>query len=236
MGQIRCCDCSIRTINAIPSLVRVSDNDCLWLASTGSAIYSFQSFSSNHAFFLATSPTLASPAPLQADLVKFDTDLLARADGNILDIFSDLKGVADEILPEIESLIKNNALTQDLVMPLINDLIEAIKNATSELGGLDKSSIVVGGTNEELATLIAGIVKDISGTMDGLTTASVDLSSLDLGSILLDAGDVLAGLVLTVVGLVGGLLALLLPLLLPVVGLLVTIVVGLLGGLLGLIL
>ncbi|KAK0462366.1 uncharacterized protein EV420DRAFT_1183545 [Desarmillaria tabescens] len=199
-------------------------------------MFFFRALTAASAFFLAVSPILASPAPLQADLVKFDTDLVARADVNVLDIFSDLKGVADQILPEIESLIKNNTLTQDLVMPLINDLMGAIKNATSELGSLDKSSVVVGGTNQELATLVAGIVTDISGTMDGLTTASVDSSSLDLGSILLDVGGVLAGLLVAVVGIVGGLLALLLPLLLPVVGLLVTIVVGLLGGLLGLIL
>ncbi|KAK0213409.1 hypothetical protein DFS33DRAFT_1377899 [Desarmillaria ectypa] len=200
-------------------------------------MFFFRALTAASVFFLAVSPTLASPAPgPQADLVKFDTDLVARADVNVLDIFTDLKGVADKILPEIESLIKNNTLTQDLVMPLINDIIGAIKNATSELGSLDKSSVVVGGTNEELATLVAGIVTDISGTVDGLTTASVDTSSLDLGSILLDVGGVLAGLVVAVVGVVGGLLALLLPLLLPVVGLLVTIVVGLLGGLLGLIL
>ncbi|KAK0448504.1 hypothetical protein EV421DRAFT_1462727 [Armillaria borealis] len=109
-----------------------------------------------------------------------------------------------------------------------------IKNATFELGSLDKTSVAVGGTNEALATLVAGIITDVSGTMDGLTSASIDTSSLDVGSILLDIGGVLAGLVGVLVAIVGGLLLLLLPILLPVVGLVVTLVVGLVGGLLGL--
>lgn len=197
-------------------------------------MFFFRALTAASAFFLAVSPSLASPAPLQADLVKYDTDLVARADVTVLDIITDLKGIADQILPEIEGLIKNNTLTQDLVMPLINDLIGAIKNATSELGSLDKTSVAVGGTNEALATLVAGIITDVSGTMDGLTSASIDTSSLDVGSILLDIGGVLAGLVGALVAIVGGLLLLLLPILLPVVGLVVTLVVGLLGGLLGL--
>ncbi|PBK95159.1 hypothetical protein ARMGADRAFT_1011044 [Armillaria gallica] len=197
-------------------------------------MFFFRALTTASAFFLAVSPSLASPAPFQADLVKYDTDLVARADVTVLDIVTDLKGIADQILPEIEGLIKNNTLTQDLVMPLINDLIGAIKNATSELGSLDKTSVAVGGTNEALATLVAGIITDVSGTMDGLTSASIDTSSLDVGSILLDIGGVLAGLVGALVAIVGGLLLLLLPILLPVVGLVVTLVVGLVGGLLGL--
>lgn len=139
-------------------------------------MFFFRALTAASAFFLAVSPSLASPAPLQADLVKYDTDLVARADVTVLDIVTDLKGIADQILPEIgthsiikilltfvdavlsEGLIKNNTLTQDLVMPLINDLIGAIKNATSELGSLDKTSVAVGGTNEALATLVAGII------------------------------------------------------------------------------
>ncbi|SJL15115.1 uncharacterized protein ARMOST_18599 [Armillaria ostoyae] len=197
-------------------------------------MFFFRALTAASAFVLAVSPSLASPAPLQADLVKYDTGLVARADVTVLDIVTDLKGIADQILPEIEGFIKNNTLTQDLVMPLINDLIGAVKNATSELGSLDKTSVAVGGTNEALATLVAGIITDISGTMDGLTSASIDTSSLDVGSILLDIGGVLAGLVGVLVAIVGGLLLLLLPILLPVVGLVVTLVVGLVGGLLGL--
>ncbi|KAG7442556.1 uncharacterized protein BT62DRAFT_935852 [Guyanagaster necrorhizus] len=199
-------------------------------------MFFFRALTAASAFFLAASPALASPAPIQADLVKCDTELVARSDVDVLDVFTDLKGVVDEILPEIEGLIKNNTLTQDLVMPLINDLTGAIKNATSELGSLVGTSVTKRSTDEDIATLVAGIITDISNTMDGLATANIDSSSLDLGSILLDVGGVLAGLVVALVGVVGGILALLLPLLLPVVGLLVTIVVGLLGGLLGLIL
>ncbi|KAK0475432.1 hypothetical protein IW261DRAFT_1422262 [Armillaria novae-zelandiae] len=179
-------------------------------------MFFFRALTAASAFFLAVNPSFASPAPFQAGLVKYDTDLVTRADVTVLDIVTDLKGIADQILPEIEGLIKNNTLTQDLVMPLVNDLIGAIKNATSQLGSLDKTSIAVG------------------GTMDGLTSASVDTSSLDVGSILLDIGGVLAGLVGALIAIVGGLLLLLLPILLPVVGLVVTLVVGLLGGLLGL--
>ncbi|KAK0194788.1 hypothetical protein F5146DRAFT_1022770 [Armillaria mellea] len=197
-------------------------------------MFFFRVLTAASALFLAVSPSLASPAPLEAGLVKYETDLVVRADVTVLDIVTDLKGIADQILPEIEGLVKNNTLTQDLVMPLVNDLIGAIKNATSQLGSLDKTSVAVGGSNEDLATLVAGIITDVSGTMDGLTSASIDTSSLDVGSILLDIGGVLAGLVGALVAIVGGLLLLLLPILLPVVGLVVTLVVGLVGGLLGL--
>ncbi|KAK0200649.1 hypothetical protein DFS33DRAFT_1480638 [Desarmillaria ectypa] len=178
-------------------------------------------FSSRLALIFVTlvSFVAATPAPL---VVR------AKA-SSVEDVLHNLKSTTDAILPQIDALVANKTATDDTVTPLLNKVVDAVDAATWSIVSLQVGGLVVKSeSNNDVAALAAGIMKDINTTTQGLTT-----SGLGLGGLLAVIGLALSKLLATLELVVPGLLALVALLLKGVVGTLVALLLGLLGVIIG---
>ncbi|KAJ7615601.1 hypothetical protein DFH06DRAFT_1483949 [Mycena polygramma] len=160
-------------------------------------------------FLLAA--TLASASPAPAGLAVVDK----RAQTAGLDtIFTKLKSSTDSILPQIDALASSGRANEATVTPLIGKLTTAINTATTSVSALPISSKRQ--TEEAVATVLAGVISEISTTLEGLAGSAAAIPGLPIPidtalAELLVALDVVAfGLVTLVSGILTS-LAVLLP-------------------------
>ncbi|EJD01719.1 uncharacterized protein FOMMEDRAFT_158873 [Fomitiporia mediterranea MF3/22] len=169
---------------------------------------------------------LAIPSPVTAEVAK-------RDNAQIEQVFTTLKSSTDSILPQIQSIASSGNATDDNVTPLVNQLVAALDTATSSLSGLSPSSraLIKRQSEDDIASLVAGIVSDIANGISGLQSAAsiTDLDTL-LGGIDSSLNQVLLGLEI----LLAGVLHLVANLLVDVAGLLNQLAFGLTLGTLGL--
>ncbi|KAK0454156.1 uncharacterized protein EV420DRAFT_1336754 [Desarmillaria tabescens] len=178
-------------------------------------------FLSRIALFAFTLVTLVTASPASP---------VARAGpSSVEDVLHNLKSTTDAILPQINALVANKTATDELVTPLLNQVVSAVDAATSSIVSLQAGGLVVKRQSDNnVATLAVGIMKDINTTTQGLTT-----SGLGLGGLLAVIGLALSKLLVTLELVVPGLLALVALLLKGVVGTLVALLLGLLGIIIG---
>ncbi|KAJ3740560.1 hypothetical protein DFH05DRAFT_1581627 [Lentinula detonsa] len=178
-------------------------------------------------FFLFASFGIVTSVPSNAAVQK-------RQDtADIETILNTLKSSTDSILPQITSVGQSGNASDTTVTPLINELNTALNTATSSLAALQTSSRKARRqSDDDIATLVAGILTDIA---DSLSTLLDDAAAIpDLGSLLtgVDAAldEVLKGLEI----LLAGVLTLVADLLVDVAGLLSSLAFGLTLASLGL--
>ncbi|KAL5522806.1 hypothetical protein ACEPAG_8824 [Sanghuangporus baumii] len=164
-----------------------------------------------------------------------------RDEASVQAVVTDLKSTVDTILPQISNLTANNQATEQTVIPLMDQLIQAFGNATTSLVGLSTRSVP--GDLEKrqsvfnVAQLISDIMGNVATTVGGVVNGPAASSIPSLGNrlSLLDStsSGLLSGLdslLPGVLGIVTGLLGTLLP---TVLGLLSSGGGSGLGGLLG---
>ncbi|KAJ6487076.1 hypothetical protein C8R47DRAFT_1127673 [Mycena vitilis] len=160
-------------------------------------------------FLLAA--TLASASPVPAGLVVVDKR--AQTAG-LNTVFTKLKSSTDSILPQIDALVSSGRANQATMTPLIGKLATAINTATTSVSSLPISSKRQ--TEDEVVTLLAGIVSEIFTTLQGVADSAAAIPGLPIPvdtalAELLVALDVVAfGLVTLVAGILTS-LAVLLP-------------------------
>ncbi|KAF9462822.1 hypothetical protein BDZ94DRAFT_1290091 [Collybia nuda] len=177
--------------------------------------------------FLTFGLAAATPTPKEAKLIK-----RTGTSSDIQEVFTTLKQTTDSVLPKIDSLASGGTATEAAVAPLIGELTSALNKATSSLASIDGPVSTDGGPSEQdIANLVAGIIKDVATTLNGLTGATaVPTLTLLLPGIDLALNQVLLGLDI----LLSGVLDLVANLLTSVAGLLRSLNLGLLLGTLGL--
>ncbi|KAI5119276.1 hypothetical protein M0805_008057 [Coniferiporia weirii] len=146
-------------------------------------------------------------------------------------VLTTLQSSTNSILPQINALSTNGKASDSTALPLINELVSALNTAQSSLAVVNAGGSLLEKrqSTDEVATLVAGIVSDITLSLNGIVGV---LPILD--SILVDV-DVALSEVLTGVEIaVDGVLTLVAGLLGGVVGILESLTLGLVLGLLGL--
>ncbi|KAJ7183787.1 hypothetical protein C8R46DRAFT_1209927 [Mycena filopes] len=146
-------------------------------------------------------------------------------------VFNTLKSSTDSILPQIDSLVSGGTATDDTVTPLIAELTAALDTATASLG-----TLALGGlkrqSDDDVANLVAGIISDITKTLDGLLGTASTIPAL--GGLLAGVDTSLNQVLLGLEILLAGVLNLVANLLVDVAGLLRSLALGLTLGTLGL--
>ncbi|KAL0566567.1 hypothetical protein V5O48_015443 [Marasmius crinis-equi] len=175
-------------------------------------------------FGLVASTPVAAPVPV--------VDLAKRDNSDILQVFTTLKGSTDTILPQLNELASNGTASDDTVTPLINQLTDALDLASTGLEGLQSSSSRKRQSDDEIASLVAGMVTEIGNTLATLETQVVTIPALPglLPGIDASLSQVLRGLST----LLAGVLNLVATLLVDVAALLRNLALGLTLGALGL--
>ncbi|KAL5529899.1 hypothetical protein ACEPAF_6156 [Sanghuangporus sanghuang] len=162
------------------------------------------------------------------------TELTKRDNADIEQVFTTLKTSTDSILPQIQSAAASGNATDDNVTPLITQLVSALNSASSSLSGLSSSSRTLNKrqSDSDIATLVAGIIEDISGALEDLVGDAASIPDLGVLFSGIDAAlaEVLTGLEI----LLSGVLQLVADLLTDVAGLLNQLAFGLTLGALGL--
>ncbi|KAJ7160316.1 hypothetical protein C8R46DRAFT_1001526 [Mycena filopes] len=116
-------------------------------------------------------------------------------------VLNALQSSTDSILPQINSLVSAGTATDDTVTPLINDLTAALDTATASLG-----TLALGGlkrqSDDDVANLVAGIITDITNTLDGLLGTASTIPALGglLAGVDTSLNQVLLGLEILLAG------------------------------------
>ncbi|KAJ7703678.1 hypothetical protein B0H17DRAFT_1231542 [Mycena rosella] len=157
-------------------------------------------------FFLAATLASASPASAPTGLAIVDK---RASTADVETVFTTLKSSTDSILPQIDALVSSGTASDATVAPLIGELAAALNTATASLSSLPISSKRQ--TENEVATVVAGIITEISTTLNGLSGSPTAIPAFGTLIIAIDVAldELLVGLdvVLTgVVTLVAGLL------------------------------
>ncbi|KAJ6605177.1 hypothetical protein DFH09DRAFT_967063 [Mycena vulgaris] len=178
-------------------------------------------------FLFAVTLASASPASAPAGLAVVDKRAFTA---DVETVFTTLKSSTDSILPQIDALVSGGTASDVTVTPLIGELTAALNTATASLSSLPVS--FKRQTEDEVATVVAGIITEITTTLNGLSGSATAIPAFGTLIIAIDVAleELLVGLdvVLTgVVTLVAGLLT-------SVAVLLGQLDLGLVIGLLGL--
>ncbi|THU77419.1 hypothetical protein K435DRAFT_702399 [Dendrothele bispora CBS 962.96] len=166
------------------------------------------------------------------------SDIVAAAkpqNANVASVLNTLQGQVSDILPEIDSLVASDNATGDSVTPLIGQLTVALSNAANDLAHIPTSGFTGNNkrqSNDEIANLIAGIVTDITSTLDGLLGSAASIPTL--GALLSGLDVALNQVLVGLETLLAGVLNLVATLLVDVAGLLSSLSLGLVLGSLGL--
>ncbi|KAJ7250093.1 hypothetical protein B0H12DRAFT_1121487 [Mycena haematopus] len=124
-------------------------------------------------------------------------------------VFNTLKASTDTILPQISSQVSGGTASDATVTPLIAKLTAALNTASLSLATLPPAESRKRQSDADVAALLAGVVTDISTTLELLTVELVPVLDVLLVSVDVALNEVLVGVdvVLTgVVTLVSGLL------------------------------
>ncbi|KAL0058972.1 hypothetical protein AAF712_014309 [Marasmius tenuissimus] len=151
------------------------------------AAFTFVSFG-----LVASNPVAAPDAVPVVDLMK-------RADNaDVMQVFQTLKASTDTILSQIDKLTYSGTADDFNFPPLINKLLANIDRAARALSMLKVSETRKRQTDDEIANLVAGIVKSIATTMQPLAQLAtsdrigVSISNSVLRRLLNDIDDSLA--------------------------------------------
>ncbi|THU99465.1 hypothetical protein K435DRAFT_855654 [Dendrothele bispora CBS 962.96] len=162
-------------------------------------------------FFLTFS--LVASNPVTFPQARSDTATIKRQNADVDSVMNTLQGQVGGILPQIDSLVSGGNVTEDSFTPLIIQLTLALNNAANDLANIPPSSLSKRQSKDAIASIIGGIVTDISVTLNGLLVSTAFIptvgplfSVLKLVAILLvDVSKLLHalsfGLVLTALGL-----------------------------------
>ncbi|KAJ7436086.1 hypothetical protein B0H11DRAFT_1755268 [Mycena galericulata] len=145
-------------------------------------------------------------------------------------VFTTLKSSTDSILPQITALVSGGTATDATVTPLINELTSALETASGSLTGL--AIPLKRQTDAEIATLVAGIITDITNALDSLLGTASTIPAL--GGLLAGVDTSLNQVLLGLEILLAGVLELVANLLVDVAGLLQQLALGLTLATLGL--
>ncbi|KAJ7432383.1 hypothetical protein B0H11DRAFT_2161819 [Mycena galericulata] len=181
-------------------------------------------FGLRFASLLLLSATFVSAIPSPAAVDK------RASTADIETVFNTLKSSTDTILPQITALVSGGTATDATVTPLINELTSALETASGSL--TDLAIPLKRQTDDEIATLVAGIITDITNALDGLLGTASTIPALGglLAGIDTSLNQVLLGLEI----LLAGVLELVANLLVDVAGLLQQLALGLTLATLGL--
>ncbi|KAJ7065658.1 hypothetical protein C8F01DRAFT_1351640 [Mycena amicta] len=177
--------------------------------------------------FLLASTSLVSASPAAAPVAAVDK---RASTADIQGVLDTLQSSVGSILPQIDSLVSGGTATDATVTPLINDLTAALDTATSSLAALPASRKRQ--SDDDIANLVAGLITDISNTLDGLLGAAITIPALGglLAGVDTSLNQVLKGLET----LLAGVLNLVANLLVDVAALLRSLALGLTLATLGL--
>ncbi|KAF5362623.1 hypothetical protein D9758_009625 [Tetrapyrgos nigripes] len=155
-----------------------------------------------------------------------------QSNADIQSILTDLQSQVGGILPQIDALVSGGNASDDTVTPLINQLTSALNDSASSLSGLSSSSSSKRQSNDDIANLVAGIITDITNSLDGLLGQAASIPTLGalLSGVDISLNQVLVGLET----LLAGVLNLVATLLVDVAGLLRSLAFGLTLASLGL--
>jgi len=164
--------------------------------------------------FLLATTTFVSASPVtvpSSERVSIAAAEKRASISSVNGVLNTLEGAVGSILPQIENLVSTATATEANVAPLVLDLVISLDTATTSLAllglGLKKRQ-----SEQDVATLVAGIVSDVANTLnglEGLTSSIPGLSGLlgtvdlALNSVLVGLDGVLAGVLTIVAGLLG---------------------------------
>ncbi|KAF5347865.1 hypothetical protein D9758_013813 [Tetrapyrgos nigripes] len=127
-------------------------------------------------FSIAASKPISTSQARSNDAALVDN---RRAELNITvgSVLNTLQDQVNTILPQIQNLDNANEKT---LSPLIGDLTEALDNAANDLSRIHASGAKVDSktrrqSNDDTAKLVAGIVRSITVTLDGVVNAATGL-------------------------------------------------------------
>ncbi|CAK5277784.1 unnamed protein product [Mycena citricolor] len=179
-------------------------------------------------FFLFSTASLvaASPTPV-AEALSVDK---RASSADVSGVVTTLQTSVGSILPQIDSLVSSGSATDQTVTPLIGQLTTALDTAVIALGELPLSRKRQ--STDQVANLVAGIIKDITTTLDGLTQTASTVPGL--GGLLAGVDTSLNQVLIGLETLLAGVLNLVANLLVDVAGLLRSLALGLTLATLGL--
>ncbi|THU99750.1 hypothetical protein K435DRAFT_658317 [Dendrothele bispora CBS 962.96] len=132
-------------------------------------------------FFLTCFLTFSFVASNPITFPQARSDIVAAAKpqkANVASVLNTLQGQVSDILPQIDSLVSSGNATEDSVTPLIGQLTVALNNAANDLTHIPASGLSKWQSNDEIANLVAGIVTDITNTLDGLLGSAASIPTL----------------------------------------------------------
>ncbi|KAK7000314.1 Sc15 protein [Favolaschia claudopus] len=147
-------------------------------------------------------------------------------------VLNTLKGSTDSILPQIDALVSGGTASDATVTPLINELTSALDTASASLGGLSPVSSRKRQSDDDIANLVAGILTDVTNTLDGLLGEAASIPAL--GGLLAGVDTSLNQVLVGLETLLAGVLRLVANLLVDVANLLRSLALGLTLATLGL--
>ncbi|KAJ7912913.1 hypothetical protein B0H13DRAFT_1712827 [Mycena leptocephala] len=186
-------------------------------------------FALRFASLLLFAATLASTSPTSAPAGLAVVDKRAST-ADVETVFTTLKSSTDSILPQIDALVSGGTASDATVTPLIGELTAALNTATLSLSSLPVSAKRQ--TEGKVATVVAGIITEISTTLNGLSGSAMAIPAFGTPIIAIDVAlnELLVGLDVVLAGVV----TLIAGLLTSVAVLLGQLGLGLVIGLLGL--
>ncbi|THU82864.1 hypothetical protein K435DRAFT_608771, partial [Dendrothele bispora CBS 962.96] len=151
---------------------------------------------------------------------------------DVTSVLDTLQGQVGTILPQIDSLVSGGNVSEDSVTPLIGQLTVALNNAANDLANIPASGSSKRQSDDDTANLVAGIVTDITNSLNGLLGSAASIPTLGalLSGVDVSLNQVLVGLET----LLAGVLNLVATLLVDVAGLLRSLAFGLVLASLGL--
>ncbi|KAK7049163.1 Sc15 protein [Favolaschia claudopus] len=147
-------------------------------------------------------------------------------------VVNTLKSSTDSILPQIDALVTGGTASDATVTPLINELTSALDTASASLGGLSPVSSRKRQSDDDIANLVAGLLTDITNTLDGLLGEAASIPAL--GGLLVGVDASLNQVLVGLETLLAGVLRLVATLLVDVAALLRSLAFGLTLASLGL--
>ncbi|KAK7455770.1 hypothetical protein VKT23_010801 [Stygiomarasmius scandens] len=138
-----------------------------------SRTFSFVSF-----LTLFLSFTFVASNPITFPQGRSDVAIKRQSNADVDSVLSTLQDQVGNILPQIDSITSGGNATEDNVTPLIGQLTVALNDAANSLNALSTPGSSKRQSNDDTANLIAGIVTDITNSLDGLLGSAASIPTL----------------------------------------------------------
>ncbi|KAJ7094727.1 hypothetical protein B0H15DRAFT_136692 [Mycena belliarum] len=138
-------------------------------------------------FFLASTAFVAASPVLEE----------RQSTADIQTVLATLQSATGAILPQIDALVSGGNATDDTVTPLVTSLTGALDIATAALAVLPApTGAAKRQSNDEIAKVVAGLITEITKTLDGLLGSAATIPGLGnlLGGLDASLNQVLKGL------------------------------------------